>query len=72
MISVQDSAAVYDMPPLKESFSAASHFALFPAVGRQNWTRLENKKPREIMKMKRKSTLKLAVFELLVSTARNQ
>ena len=31
------------MPPLKESFSAA----LFPTVGRQNWTRLENKMPRD-------------------------
>ena len=35
------------MPPLKESFSAAIRLALFPAVGRQNWTRLENKMPRD-------------------------
>ena len=57
MISVQDSAAVYDVPPLKDSFSAASHLALFPAVGRQNWTRLENKTPRLIMNMNRKTIL---------------
>ena len=62
MISVQDSAAVYDVPPLKESFPAASHLALFPVVGRQNWTRLESKTPREIVNMNRKTTLKLAVL----------
>ena len=32
MISVQDSAGVYDVPPLKESFSAASPLALFPLL----------------------------------------
>ena len=58
MISVQDLAGVYDVPPLKESFSAASRLALFPSVGRQNWTRLENKTPREMMNMGRKHDLK--------------
>ena len=45
MISVLRSA-VY-VPLVKESFSAAIRLALFPAVGRQNWTRLENKTPRD-------------------------
>ena len=58
MISVQNSAAVCDVPPLKESFSAASRLALFPAVGRQNWTRLKNTTPREIKNMDRKNELK--------------
>ena len=59
MIFVQDSAAaVYDVPPRKESFSAASRLAVFPAVGRQNWTRLENKTLMEIMNMARKNELK--------------
>ena len=61
MISVQDSAAaaVYDVPPRKESFFRRySRLALFPAVGRENWTRLENKTPREIMNMDQKNELK--------------
>ena len=59
MISfVQDSAAIYGVPPLRESFSAASRLALFPSVGRQNWTRLENKTPREMMNMDQNNELK--------------
>ena len=59
MISVQDSAAaVYDVPPRRVLFPPLySRLALFPAVGRQNWTRLENKTPREIMNMDRKNEL---------------
>ena len=53
MISLHDSAVVYEVPPLKESicFSCTSRLALSPAVSRQNWTRLENKTPREIINM---------------------
>ena len=59
MMSVQDSAAaVYDVPLRKESFSAVSRLALFPAVGRENWTRLENKTLREIINMARNNELK--------------
>ena len=59
MISVHTSAAVCDVPPLKESsVSAASRLALFPAGGRQNWTRLQNTTPREIKNMERKNQLK--------------
>ena len=40
-------SAVYNVPPLEQSFFAAIRLALFSAVGKQNWTRLENKTPRD-------------------------
>ena len=54
------SAALHDL-----AFPPLSRLALFPAVGRQNWTRLEyNSKgnnEHEPIKLPQKTTLKLAV-----------
>ena len=46
-VSSRIRSAVYNVPSLEQSFFAAFRLALFPAVGKQNWTRLENKTPRD-------------------------
>ena len=46
-VSSKIRSAVYNVPPLEQSFFAAIRLALFPAVGKQNWTRLKNKTPRD-------------------------